>query len=172
MMSNEEPYSTTEAILRIRRQSSFVYALVLGIPVMLGFLLFVGMFYYSLSQIGVNDAKGPAPDGDFATRRAWGESELKHHFLRVDQWVRESEQITQDVGLVTGVAPIGGPNCFNSYWAESDASLNLQVIGKNGEGTLCLPDVCADHPDYIYGLERGSRWTFNGESSPLIVKEW
>ena len=178
-MSNVEPYSTTiesysttEAILRRRRQNGFVYALVFGIPVLLGCLLFVGMFYYSLSQIGANDAKGPAPDADFATRRAWGESELKHHFKRVDQWVRTSEQITEDVGFVTGVAPISGPNCFNSYWAESDASLNLQVIGKNGEGVLRLPDVCADHPDYIYGLERDSTWTFNGKSSPLIVKEW
>lgn len=179
LMSNVEPYSTTvesycatEVILRIRRQNSFVYALVLGIPAMLGCLLSVGMFYYSLSQIGANDAKGPAPDADFATRRAWGESELKHHFRRAEQWVRKSEQITQDVGLVTGVAPIGGPNCFNSYWAESDASLNLQVIGRNGEGILCLPDVCADHPEYIFGLERDSTWTFNGKSSPLVAQKW
>ena len=170
--TTEEQYDTTEAILRIRRAHNRVWSSVAVALLMSVFLLPTLLFYYGLSTIGENDTKGPAPDADFATRREWGESELKHHFKRVDQWLRKADQITRDVGLVTGVAPIGGPNRFNSYFGESDASLNLQVIGKNGEGILCLPDVCADDPDYIYGLERGSTWTFNGRCSRLIVEDW
>ena len=132
----EEQYDTTEAILRVRRAHNRVWSSVAVALLMSVFLLPALSFYYALSTIGEDDAKGPAPEADFATRREWGESELKHHFKRVDQWLRKADQITRDVGLVTGVAPIGGPNRFNSYFGESDASLNLQVIGKNGEGIL------------------------------------
>ncbi len=173
----EDPYSAAaferrlKRQLKTRRKNSIIFSLILLLMMGIPFCCFVAMVCYSAGQFGADDTKGPAPNADYATRRAWGESELKHHFKRVDRWIRKSGQIAEDVGVVTGVAPIGAPNYFNSYWAESDASMNLQVIGTNGEGILCLPDVCADHPDYIYGLERDSKWTFNGISYPVIVKK-
>lgn len=119
------------------------------------------------SDIEENNVDGPAPNASYAIRRAWGENKLQHHFVRVDEWVRQSNRIADDIGTVTGVAPIGSPNSFRAYFGESSARMNLQVIGEKGEGVLYLPDVCADDPGILNGvyIEKGS-WTFMRTEGP------
>ena len=62
-----------------------------------------------------------------------------------------------------GVAPIGGPNSYSEGFGECWADMNLQVIGKRGEGILRLEDVGYDGTNAqnfkLHGLSL-SRWRF------------
>ena len=141
-------------------------ALILSPFILIGLFMCIGFIILAacLSEIDASNADGPAPDGGYAVRRAWGEENLKHHFTAVDKWVRNSSEIAQDIGPVKGVAPIGEPNSFGASFGESNASMNLQVIGEHGEGILHLPDVCADDPRHLYGV-KVNRLTWSFEST-------
>ena len=117
-----------------------------------------------LSTIGSGSVEGPAPDGVYAVRRNWGQKNLGY-FDEVDKWIRSSQQIAKDIGTVRGVAPIGGPNSYSEGFGECWADMNLQVIGKRGEGILRLEDVGYDGTNAqnfkkkLHGLSL-SRWRF------------
>ncbi|MDB2686114.1 hypothetical protein N9Y42_02785 [Mariniblastus sp.] len=108
---------------------------------------------------------GPAPAGSVAERREWGQNRLGGFFDRAEKWVRRSKQINDDIGHVTSVAPIGTPNSYGESFGEAWASLNLQVIGVDGEGVLLLP---RGEPD------EKAVWVFGGLASPVSEngKSW
>lgn len=120
------------------------------------------MFFGCIAaELEESNVSGPAPNASYAMRRAWGEENLRHHFLRVDDWIRQSKQIADDIGTVTGVAPVGAPNSYGASFGESWARMNLQVIGEKGEGILYLPDVCADDTRKLHGVTLNDQsWTF------------
>ncbi len=105
--------------------------------------------------------EGPAPNERYSIRRSWGKENLRHHFVSVEKWIHESGEIENDIGKVIGVAPIGSPNSYFEGFSESWARMNLQIIGEKGEGVLCLPDVCADDPNHLSGVELTEKsWTY------------
>jgi len=125
---------------------------------------------------GRGDYPAVAPDADFATRRKWGQKEMFEYFELTEKWVRNSSLIAKDVGNVTGVAPIGSPNRFyaGGFTDGSYCTMNLQVIGENGEGVLTLPVVNVNNGYQLYGIADNSTWKF-GDKNNLIVlsgKSW
>ena len=142
------------------------------VRVLLSVLLWVGVFFaafYGLAflflmlVLGSYDSAtviGPAPNDVFAVRREWGQEKLPY-FDETEKWIRGSKQIADDIGKVTGVAPIGSPNNYGESFGEASSDMNLQVVGERGEGTLLLQ-----------GLEyRGSKtdkWRLRG----LDLKCW
>ena len=114
----------------------------------------------STAEMKAASVDGSAPDASYEVRRSWGERNLHHHFVRVDQWIRASKEINDAIGNVIGVAPIGSPNSYHEGFGETWARMNLQVIGERGEGVLHLPDVCADDPQNLSGVEVNEQsWT-------------
>ena len=126
-----------------------------------------------LSGLGDQNPDGYAPDGDYNARRAWGQKEMRQYFEYVDRWVRKSELITGDIGRVTGVAPMGWPNKAVTFFTDGPiVSMNLQVVGELGEGTVTLPEV--QLPGYVkkdvevpFGIHEESNWNFQGNSSAI-----
>lgn len=126
-----------------------------------------------LSGFGDQNPDGFAPDADYNARRAWGQKEMRQYFEHVDRWVRKSDLITSDVGKVTGVAPIGWPNKVVTFFTDGPSvSMNLEVVGELGEGTLTLPEV--QLPGYVkkdikvpFGIHEESNWNFQGNSSAI-----
>jgi len=137
--------------------------LILFVP----YALFGLFLLLCISSVGSENTDGPAPEASYAIRRQWGEEKLQHHFKAAEKWIYKSSQIAKDVGRVNRVAPIGSPNSFSASFGESEADMNLQVIGDKGEGVLCLPDFCADDPRNIYGFDRGS-WIFDERKYPIF----
>ena len=128
---------------------------------------FFGYFVLCLASIDRQATDGPAPNANYEVRRQWGEEKLQHHFEAAEKWIHNSSQIANDVGAVTGVAPIGSPNSFGASFGESWAAMNLQVIGDQGEGVLHLPNFCADDDGNIHGFESGT-WIFETHQSPTL----
>ena len=126
-----------------------------------------------LAGHGDQNPDGYAPDGDYNARRAWGQKEMRQYFEYVDRWVRKSELITGDIGRVTGVAPMGWPNKAVTFFTDGPiVSMNLQVVGELGEGTVTLPEV--QLPGYVkkdvevpFGIHEESNWNFQGNSSAI-----
>lgn len=125
---------------------------------------------------GRGDYPAVAPDADFATRRAWGQKEMFDYFELTEKWVRESSLIAEDVGNVSGVAPIGSPNRFyaGGFTDGSYCTMNLQVIGENGEGLVTLPVVNVNRGYELYGIADNSTWKFGDESDLITIsgKSW
>ena len=139
-----------------------------------GFMLL--MMYSSTYGPGRGDYPAVAPDADFATRRAWGQKEMFNYFTLTEKWVRASSLIAEDVGAVTGVAPIGFPNRFyaGGFTDGSHCAMNLQVIGEKGEGLLTLPEVNVNSMLDLYGIDEESSWNFEGQSDIIVLsgKSW
>jgi hypothetical protein len=87
---------------------------------------------------------GPAPKGEFAVRRAWGEKHLGKYLVAAESWIRKNKDIESDIGRIVGVAPVDGPNRYCDGFGECWATMNLQIIGENGEGVLELSEVSFD----------------------------
>lgn len=125
---------------------------------------------------GIGDYPAVAPNGDFETRRAWGEKEMFEYFELADKWVRKSSLIAEDVGAVTGVAPIGSPNRFyaGGFSDGSFCAMNLQVIGLKGEGVLTMPEVNVNNMLQLYQISANSTWSFEGEKEKIMLsgKSW
>ena len=99
--------------------------------------VFIILLFWLISlEMEGSSVKGPAPEGDYNTRRDWGEQNLKAYFASAENWIKRSPKIANDVGTVYGVAPIRGPNKHGASFGESWTTLNLQVIGPRGEGIL------------------------------------
>jgi len=52
------------------------------------------------------------------------------YFDETEKWIRGSKQIADDIGKVTGVAPIGSPNTYGESFGETSSDMNLQVVGE------------------------------------------
>ena len=136
------------------------------------------LMMYSFSYgAGRGDYPAVAPDADFETRRAWGKKEMFAYFELAEKWVRESSLIAEDVGKVTGVAPIGSPNRFyaGGFTDGSHCVMNLQVIGEKGEGLLTMPEVNVNNGYELYWIAENSTWKVQGHPTELIVlsgKSW
>ena len=136
------------------------------------------LMMYSFSYgAGRGDYPAVAPDADFETRRAWGKKEMFAYFELAEKWVRESSLIAEDVGKVTGVAPIGSPNRFyaGGFTDGAHCVMNLQVIGEKGEGLLTMPEVNVNNGYELYGIAENSTWKVQGHPTELIVlsgKSW
>lgn len=174
-MSTDDFYSAPNIESYRRRGSSpltFIFCFLLAFFV-LPPVLSTAFLMLCLSSLDGKSTDGPAPDASFSVRRQWGEEKLKHHFEAADKWARSSTQLAQDIGSVTGVAPIGAPNSFGSSFGESWSAMNLQVIGDKGAGVLYLPNFCADDPRHTFGFDTGS-WIFEGRRQPVLPsgKSW
>jgi hypothetical protein len=139
--------------------------------------IFLMMLEYSFRYgPGRGDYPAVAPDADFQTRRAWGKKEMFDYFKLVDQWVRKSSLIAEDVGKVTGVAPVGSPNRFyaGGFTDGAHCKMNLQVVGEKGEGVLTLPVVNVNNSYRLYGIADSSTWKFGDETDliKLSGKSW
>ena len=135
------------------------------------FQLFIYGFWAAMfSGPGFRESNGSAPDADYATRRQWGKTELVSYFDFMDKWVRKSELIREDIGKVTGVAPIGATNKYQAFFGDpANVEMNLQVIGERGEGILNLPEMAlCDVYDKTSGLHPKSTWKFNGQSTYIL----
>ena len=129
-------------------------------------LLWVGVFFaafYALAFLvlmlllsGIDSATvyGPAPNDVFAVRRDWGQKNLPY-FNETEKWIRGSRQIANDIGKVTGVAPIGSPNKYGESFGEASSDMNLQVVGERGEGTLLLTGL-------EYWGSKDDKWRLRG----------
>ena len=136
-------------------------------------LLRVGMIFAALYGVaflflmlllsGIDSATviGPAPNDVFAVRREWGQEKLPY-FDETEKWIRGSKQIADDIGKVTGVAPIGSPNTYGESFGEATSDMNLQVVGERGEGTLLLNGLeywgSKDDPWRLRGLNLKCWW--------------
>ena len=158
-----------------RRKSSwsltfmlFVALAIFTSPVWAFWLL---LMYSSSYGPGRGDYPAVAPDADFETRRAWGEQEMFDHFELAEKWVRQSSLIAEDVGTVTGVAPIGSPNRFyaGGFTDGAHCAMNLQVIGEKGEGLLTIPEVNVNNGYQLYGIAEESTWKFGNHAPEVIV---
>ena len=132
---------------RISRGVGNVFlSVVLGILLAAVFFMVFGAVFvwFALSELDAANVDGPAPDGGYEVRRAWGEQNLREYFGAAEDWIRENQNIESDIGIVTGVAPIGGPNKYCNGFGECWATMNLQVIGEKGEGILSLSEVSFD----------------------------
>ncbi len=133
------------------------------------------LMYSSSYGPGRGDYPAVAPDADFETRRAWGEQEMFDHFELAEKWVRQSSLIAEDVGTVTGVAPIGSPNRFyaGGFTDGAHCAMNLQVIGEKGEGLLTMPEV--NFNNIPSRISKESTWKFDDDPTEIIVisgKSW
>ena len=174
-LSTDDLYSPNPNLYTGRSGSpGITVGTMLLVLLLMPFVLGYALMFLAMSSIGSGDTEGPAPEGSYAIRRAWGEEKLHHHFKAADKWVRESSQIAKDIGSVTGVAPIGAPNSFGSSFGESWASMNLQVVGTKGEGVLRLPNFCADDPNHLFGFDHDASWTFEDHRYPVFPcgKSW
>ena len=152
----------------------FVALAILTSPIWGFWLLLMYSFSYGP---GRGDYPAVAPDADFETRRAWGKKEMFDYFELAEKWVRESSLIAEDVGKVTGVAPIGSPNRFyaGGFTDGAYCVMNLQVIGEKGEGLLTMPEVNVNRGYKLYGISENSTWKFAGQPTELIAlsgKSW
>ena len=120
---------------------------------------------------GRGDYPAVAPDADFETRHAWGQQEMFEYFELTEKWVRDSSLIAEDVGTVTGVAPIGSPNRFyaGGFTDGAYCTMNLQVKGETGEGLLTLPIVNVNRMGQFYGIADNSTWTFGDETDLILL---
>lgn len=139
--------------------------------------MFVLMMGYSFSYgPGRGDYPAVAPNADFETRRAWGKKEMFEYFELAEKWVKKSTLIAEDVGAVTGVAPIGSPNRFyaGGFTDGSYCTMNLQVIGLKGEGVLTMPEVNVNNMLDLYDISEDSTWSFGGETELILHsgKSW
>ena len=118
---------------------------------------------------GRGDYVGVAPEGSVEQRRAWAKKEMFDYFKLTEQWVRKSSLIQNDIGPIIDVAPIGSPNRFvaGGFTDGSHCRMNLQVIGKKGEGILYLPEVNVNNMYDLYGISEWSTWTFDGETQVI-----
>ena len=103
-------------------------------------LLIASFFWLVQLEMDAENIEGPAPDGGYKVRRAWGEDNLDVYFASADNWIKRSRKIENDIGKVYGVAPINSPNRHGCSFGESWTKLNLQVIGLEGEGVLTLTE--------------------------------
>ena len=111
-----------------------------------------------------------APNADFETRRAWGMKKMPRYFKYAEKWARKSSLISQDIGYVTKVAPIGGPNQFHrgGFTDGSYCLMNLQVIGTKGEGLLTLPKVYVNNMGQLYQIAKDSTWKVGDETEVIL----
>ena len=121
-------------------------------------------------ESGPNNSPAVAPNADFETRRAWGKNEMSEYLKYAEKWARKSSLIYEDIGFVTKVAPIGGPNRFHQggFTDGSYCSMNLQVIGTKGEGLLTLPKVYVNNMGQLYEISKHSTWKFEGKTEVIL----
>ena len=120
-------------------------------------------------DFGLDNSPAVAPNADFETRRAWGKNEMREYLEYAEKWARKSSLIYEDIGYVTKVAPIGRPNRFHQggFTDGSYCSMNLQVIGTNGEGLLTLPKVYVNNMGDLYEISKHSTWKFGDETDVI-----
>lgn len=104
-----------------------------------------------------------APDGSFEERREWGKNVYGTYLEYVDKWAAAAPLITGSVGAVSGIAPTGKPNYYQSCFTDGCyAAMNLEVVGETGRGILYLPHVQVSNyhsPQYsLEGIGEAS-WT-------------
>ena len=147
-----EKMSIVRVLLSVLLRVVMIFAAFYGVAFL--FLMLV------LSDIDSATVKGPAPNDVFAVRRAWGQEKLPY-FDETEKWIRGSKQIADDIGKVTGVAPIGSPNNYGESFGEASSDMNLQVVGERGEGTLLLQGL-------EYWGSKTDKWRLRG----LDLKCW
>ena len=100
------------------------------------FMSYIAFFWLVHLEMEASNVAGPAPKGDYSIRRKWGEQNLGVYLASAESWIKRNKEIENDIGKVQSVAPIFGPNKHGSSFGESGTTLNLQVIGTQGEGWL------------------------------------
>ena len=136
------------------------------------FVMVVPMLFVfcCLLSVGSGSVDGPAPDQGFFARRAWGQHNL-HFFDEAEAWIQSSETIANDIGPVTGVAPIGGPNEFIEGFGECWSNMTLEVIGERGNGVIKFKGVTIEGRDQrLYGVDH-TRWTFSANEVAISTNE-
>ena len=114
-----------------------IFVLMMGAP----FFAAIGYAVLFEESSGPRGSQGPAPNGSFELRREWGEKNFAEHLAAAEKWIREDRNIKAHIGEVVRVAPIGGPNKYCEAFPYYYWKLNLQVIGKRGEGVMRFSHV-------------------------------
>ena len=85
-----------------------------------------------------NSTNTGAPVAGIGIRQAWAENEFTGHWEHVQNWIGNSKLITESIGNIQDVAPIGKPNQKFYSFGEAWSDMNLEVIGTEGTGVLFL----------------------------------
>ena len=118
----------------------FSFLRVTSVLILFFALLSISFFYLLDLEMQASSVAGPAPEGEYNARRKWGEENLEAYLASAENWIKNNAKIENDVGKVHGVAPIRGPNKHGLSFGESWTTLNLQVIGRQGEGILRIEE--------------------------------
>ena len=101
---------------------------------------FTVLFAFSF-LCGCGDRHKPnsgAPVAGISVRQAWGEKEFGKHWKHVKDWIETSKLISENIGEIQDVAPIGKPNEKFHSFGESWSDMHLEVVGSKGTGVLFL----------------------------------
>lgn len=128
-------------------------------------LFFLGAEYLWLSY---QDPTAPAPEGLVPDRHAWGDSYLGSRYRNAGEQVNFSPLLREDVGTVTGVAPLGVPNFIaTTDDGEKGATLRLEVTGAGGRGIHRVGHL-ARTPSGDW-CARSLTWSSGGRSRTLSI---
>lgn len=99
-------------MIKIEHQRAFICA-----KTFLLVLLSVTLSACEKNQL-CNSAQTSAPPGTAQERHEWAVKTFGIVYQRVEDWTRNSKFIFAQVGNITSVAPIGGPNCENQFFTD------------------------------------------------------
>jgi len=99
---------------------------------------FFAVLFFGCSFLCGCERNNGAPVAEISVRQAWGQAEFDCHWDYVKEWIESSELISESIGEIQDVAPVGKPNEKFYSFAESWSDMNLEVIGAKGTGVLSL----------------------------------